>query len=102
MAGEIFLWVLLGFCGAYVGYLKGYSPLLMTILGIIGGPAFLLIVYFAMPRTAAAKERDAEDRRITQEQKEFQKMQLCPGCNREITANAWVCGYCGHQFVKIE
>ncbi len=101
MAGGIAIWAVLGFCGAYIGYKKGYSSQLMALLGVLGGPFLLLVVYFLFPRTAQAKERDIEDQRIIKEQKEFQKMQICPGCNQEITAKAWVCGLCGYQFVKI-
>ncbi|MCG6158458.1 zinc ribbon domain-containing protein [Rubinisphaera margarita] len=100
MIPTLIVWIILGFCGAYIGYLKGYPQKLMAFLGILG-PFTLLVVYLFFPKTKEARERDAEHKRITDEEAEFKKMQPCPTCGKEVTARAWVCGYCGHQFVSV-
>lgn len=92
---------------AYKGYRteKGIAAgVLIGILAAIPGLPFavlaipVLALGFLLPTTEEGRERQKNSRQIQLQRASFSRQQECPSCNELISAEAFVCGICGHRF----
>ena len=90
-------YAILGLIGGYIAAHKGYPPFWGILVGVILGPAAILIASL-LPPTKRGREQTELETKTRLELEHSRQTQACPKCSRQNSVVTRICPQCGFRF----